>query len=97
MEKEVERKLKLGVEKLGGKAYKFVSPGNAGVPDRLVLFPAGKLWFVELKTKTGRLSGLQKNQIRKLALMGYRLRVLYGEEDVAEFLEEVRRDLKDGA
>ena len=30
-------------------AYKFVSPGNAGVPDRVVILQGGKSGFVELK------------------------------------------------
>ena len=39
LENELEKKLRDKVKKLGGKAYKFVSPGNAGVPDRLVFLP----------------------------------------------------------
>ena len=38
-EKEIERILVTGVRDLGGRAYKWVSPGNAGVPDRIVIFP----------------------------------------------------------
>ena len=38
-EKEVERKLVRAVRDAGGLALKFVSPGMAGVPDRLLLFP----------------------------------------------------------
>lgn len=34
---------------MGGWAVKFSSPGLDGMPDRLVLFPGGKLGFVELK------------------------------------------------
>ena len=34
-EKEIEKRLITGVKNLGGKAYKWVSPGNAGV---LVLY-----------------------------------------------------------
>lgn len=39
LEKELERKFMYTIKKLGGKAYKFVSPGNAGVPDRIVILP----------------------------------------------------------
>ena len=39
LEKEIEKILVTEVKKLGGKAYKFVSPGNSGVPDRIVIFP----------------------------------------------------------
>ena len=37
LEREIEKKLVDGVRKLGGRAYKFVSPGNDGVPERIVL------------------------------------------------------------
>ena len=48
-ERDVERYLRERVKQLGGRAYKFVSPGNNGVPDRIVMLPGGKLFFVELK------------------------------------------------
>ena len=40
-EKQIENKLVLAVKKLGGIAPKFVSPGFAGMPDRLILLPDG--------------------------------------------------------
>lgn len=57
-EKEIEKILVAEVKKLGGKAYKFVSPGNSGVPDRIVIFPKKPPVFVELKTDTGVLTNL---------------------------------------
>lgn len=55
-ESEIEARLVRGVKALGGVAYKFVSPGNVGVPDRLVVLPGGRVIFVELKAEGGRLS-----------------------------------------
>lgn len=49
MEKDLERKLVKAVRDSGGLALKFVSPGMAGVPDRLLLFPEGRVAFVEVK------------------------------------------------
>ena len=65
-EKEIEKILTAEVKKLGGVAYKWVSPGNAGVPDRIVVFPGRAPVFVELKSDAGRLSTLQEMQIRRL-------------------------------
>ena len=48
-ESEIEARLVRGVKALGGVAYKFVSPGNVGVPDRVVVLPGGRVIFVELK------------------------------------------------
>lgn len=87
-EKNVERKLVEGVKKLGGVAYKWVSPGNDGVPDRIVVLPNGHVVFVELKTDKGRLSAVQKHQIERLEDCGCRVHVLYGEDDVKDFLED---------
>lgn len=48
-ESTVEKHLVAKVKAAGGIAYKFVSPGRAGVPDRLVVLPHGRLFFAELK------------------------------------------------
>lgn len=86
-EKQIERKLVEGVKRIGGIAYKFVSPGNAGVPDRIVVLPGGKVIFVELKTETGRLSEIQKRQIARLKERGCDVIELHGIKDTEEFLE----------
>ena len=88
-EADLERKFVDTVKRHGGKAYKWVSSANAGVPDRIVFLPGGKIFFVELKTKTGRLSSVQTLQIRRLRQFGQDVRVLYGEQDIQEFFDEV--------
>ena len=89
MEKDVEKKLVDGIRKIGGVAFKFVSPGQSGVPDRMVVLPGGRIVFVELKTAVGRMTGLQKAQHRRLAALGCDVRTLYGDDDVVDFLKEV--------
>lgn len=89
LEREVEKKLADGVRRMGGRAYKFVSPGNDGVPDRIVVLPDTAPMFVELKTESGKLSSLQKVQITRLEKLGQNVRVLYGTKDVENFLEEM--------
>lgn len=91
-ESQIEARLVRGVKALGGRAYKFVSPGNTGVPDRLVVLPGGRIIFVELKTDTGKLSPMQIQQIKLLQSMGAQVRVLYGLEAVEEFLKAVKLD-----
>lgn len=86
LEKLVEQKLVRGVRKLGGKAYKFVSPGNVGVPDRIVIWPDGTVQFVELKTTRGRLSQLQDVQCKKLLSLLQPVYILYGPEAVKDYL-----------
>lgn len=92
LEKEVEKILVAGVKKLGGRAYKWISPGNAGVPDRIIVLPGKPPVFVELKAERGRLSPLQRVQVTRLRDLGQDVRVLYGEKAVRDFLEECRED-----
>ena len=44
-ERDIEAYLRDRVKALGGIAYKFVSPGHAGVADRIVCMPGGVVWF----------------------------------------------------
>lgn len=88
LEKDIEKVLVAKVRKLGGRAYKWVSPGNDGVPDRIVILPDMRPVFVELKAESGKLSALQKVQIRRLLDMGQDVRVLRGIREVEQFLED---------
>ncbi len=85
-EVDVERHLVRLVEKAGGKAYKFVSPGRAGVADRLVVLPGGRVWFVELKVAGGRMSALQLVFAEDMTALGQNYTVLWSKEDVATFV-----------
>lgn len=49
LERDVEKRLIKPVRELGGLCLKFESPGYTGVPDRLLLFPGGRVVFVETK------------------------------------------------
>lgn len=85
LEKEIEKILTAEVKKLGGKAYKFVSPGNNGVPDRIVVFPKRPPVFVELKSEKGVLSDLQAVQVKKLRDLGQPVEVVKGVDGLIKF------------
>lgn len=89
LESDIEKRLVREIRKMGGMAYKFVSPGNTGVPDRIVILP-GVITFVELKTETGRLSANQVRQISKLRNLGVEVKVIHGMKELEEFLNEIR-------
>lgn len=82
-ESEIEKQLIKVVENAGGVCFKFVSPGNRGVPDRIAIYPGGKIHFIELKTKVGGLSALQKMQISRLRDLETDVFVLRGIEGVS--------------
>lgn len=70
LEKELEEKFVEKVKASGGRAFKFVSPGNGGVPDRLVVLPGGHIGFVELKQKGKKPTKLQNLQMKRLKELG---------------------------
>lgn len=92
LEKDIEKFLNDNIKKLGGRSYKFVSPGNSGVPDRIIFLPGGRIYFVELKTKKGGPSALQKLQHRRFKELGHEVYLLYGLEDVKVFLNGIGDD-----
>ncbi len=69
-EKVLERKLCKRVKELGGHAYKFVSPNQRGVPDRLCVLPHGITVFVELKTTGKKPTKLQVLCMDELKALG---------------------------
>lgn len=87
-----ERRLRLEIERRGGRALKLVAPGRAGVPDRLVLMPGGRVWFVELKAPGRSPRPLQLYRIEELSKLGFRVRVVSSSDELKLFLVEVDRD-----
>ena len=75
LEKELEKKFTEAVKKCGGIAFKFVSPGNAGVPDRLVILPGGRI--------------LQRRQQKRLKELGCFVTVLDHTRDVLRVIEQI--------
>lgn len=88
-ESSIERKLKREIDRLGGKALKFTSPGMAGVPDRIVLLPGGQVFFVELKAPGQKMRPLQLKRQRELEALGFTVKCLDRIEAVDEFIREV--------
>lgn len=88
-ESEIESILVSEIRKAGGRSYKWVSPGNSGVPDRIVFLPGGKVIFVELKTESGKVSAQQKIQINRIQSLGQDVRVVRGIRGLIDFFYAV--------
>lgn len=89
-ESVIERKLVTEVKKRGGLAVKFVSPGLDGVPDRLVLFPGGKIAFVELKAPGKNMRPIQERRARQLTALGFRVYCVDNNEMIGGVLDEIQ-------
>lgn len=91
LERQIEMTLVRMVRNRGGLCLKWVCPGWAGVPDRIVLLPVGQIIFVELKRpKGGVLSSRQKWWAKKLADLGFQYWVIWNVEELKLFEEELK-------
>jgi len=91
-ERDIEKKLVLAVRQRGGIAWKFTSPGTAGVPDRIVLMPNGHMAFVELKAPGMKPRPLQLRRMRQLEKLGYRVYVVDDPVLIERVLAEIGGD-----
>lgn len=88
-EKDIEKRFCKGIREKGGLPYKFTSPGNAGVPDRLVILPNGSVHFVELKRPGGKLRPLQLLQKEKIESRNGKYYVISTIDEVNKYLDGI--------
>ena len=91
-EKDIEKELAVRTKAMGGIAPKFTSPGFAGMPDRLVLLPRGRMGFVELKAPGKKPRPLQLARYRLLRRLGFKVYVIDGIEQIDRILNEIGGD-----
>ena len=91
-ERTIERRLCHEIRALGGLALKFVSPGLAGVPDRLILLPGGKAAFVEVKAPGQTLRPLQVRRKAQLEALGFQVYCLGGREQIPELINSILKE-----
>ena len=91
-EKSIEQALVKSVKQKGGICPKFISPGFAGVPDRLVLMPGGRTAFVEVKRKGEKPRPLQKHVHKVLRGLGFKVYVLDDTKDIEKILKGVMQN-----
>lgn len=90
-EKDTEKYLRDEIHKIGGTAYKFVSPGNTGVPDRMICLPGKKVVFVELKSEGKHSTPKQNQQQNKLRTLGF---TVYADIDTKAKVNRLIGELK---
>lgn len=88
-ESKIEKALKNKVEEMGGMALKFISPGMAGVPDRIVLIPKGRVVFIESKAPGKKLRPLQLKRKSQLELLGFKVYIIDSLQGIDSFVREV--------
>ena len=89
-EKVIEQKLVAEVKKAGGICPKWVAPGFDGVPDRIAMFPGGKIAFVEVKAPGEKPRPLQRARHELLRRLGFKVLVLDNIEKIGGMIDEIR-------
>lgn len=87
-ESSVETFFRRRIQLLGGYTFKL-APTEAGVCDRLVVMPGGRMYLVELKTEEGKVSPIQEVWHRRIRNVGGRVHVLYGRPQILNWLRIV--------
>lgn len=88
-EKKLEQFCIRTVENLGGYAFKLSVPGVAGLPDRLILLPGGKIGFLELKTLKKKPTALQSSWLKSLTLLGFKSKYADSKLKIKNFILEL--------
>jgi hypothetical protein len=89
LEKEIEKKVNDYAKSTGWLQYKFVSPGMAGVPDRLY-FLCGHCLAIEFKALGKKATKLQLKELRKLRLAGIDCAVIDNVTEAKGLLDQLR-------
>jgi len=87
-EKKIEIKLSSEVKRLGGMTLKLLSTHFTGLPDRICLFPGGRLAFIELKTTKKNPSKIQIHVHKTLIRLGFDVRVIDTSEGINKLIND---------
>jgi hypothetical protein len=91
-ESAIEKRFVKEIQKIGGKAPKWVSPGNRGVPDRIVILPGGRTVYVEMKAPGKPLGPLQQKWSEILRSLGHEVYKIDSHDDINRFIAKAVHD-----
>lgn len=82
----VESYLVRRVKELGGVTRKLQYVGRNGAPDRMLLFPDGRIYFVECKRLGGKAKAHQLREMMELIDLGFIAATVDSKQAVDDFL-----------
>lgn len=88
-EANVEKYLIRYAKDKGGLCLKFISASMRGLPDRMVILPQGKIFFVELKAKGKKPRPEQKRVHKLFSSLGVKVYTADSKEKVRSVVDEV--------
>ena len=89
-ERTIEAKLVERVKAFGGLCIKLLTYQFIGLPDRLCLFPGGRIAFVELKAPGKKPRKIQISVHTLLRSLGFRVEVIDTIKGIEDFINEYR-------
>lgn len=90
LERQIEKFLIDNVKKMGGYPIKMNSASLNGLPDRMILMPRGRVYFVELKAYGKKARPIQVAVHKMLIELGFKVYVLDTKEKVGEFINAIQ-------
>lgn len=90
LERQIEKFLTDNVKKIGGLSIKLNSATMSGLPDRMILMPVGRIYFVELKAPGKKPRPLQIVVHKMLNDLGFKVYVIDTKEKVGEFINAIQ-------
>lgn len=93
-ESKIERELVDELARIGVVAYKFVSPGRVGVPDRLCVGLYPNIFFVEVKQPGESLKPWQKRRRAELEAMGYKVWKCESASDIVAIVVHYEKQIR---
>lgn len=87
-EKYIEEKLVKKTKLSNGLCIKLTS--MIGLPDRMLLFPKGKIGFVEVKRKGQKPRAIQEKRINDLRKLGFNCFILDDTKDISRIIQEIK-------
>ncbi len=85
-EHSIEQRLVRACRRHGAWCVK--GENTVGFPDRIVLASHGRIVFIELKGSSGRFRSVQRRVCHGLKALGFRVEVLWSNEEVDAFVED---------
>lgn len=85
-ERDIEAYLSEHVRRLGGLSYKL-APTTAGLPDRLLVLPGGRILLAEVKRPGEKLRRVQEEIRRRLGARGVEVLVIDSKDDVRRLIK----------
>ena len=90
-ESAIERRLTKWVEDQGGRCLKL-GIGIKGFPDRAVILPGGRILFIEMKRKGGRVAPLQRYWQKTLRELRFVSEIAFSFDEAVEIIKEVQNE-----